>query len=126
KSIGRYIMRAMLACFYLSLGTGIAVGIGNSIEHLAPGWGKFGYAFMFTWSLVMIIYLNAELGTSNMMYMTIAVHRKILSWKKALSILGTCILFNAFGAIMIGWLLSYTGVFHDIAADHYLVTAVTS
>ncbi|MFL2100908.1 formate/nitrite transporter family protein [Desemzia sp. FAM 23989] len=125
KSIGRYIMRAMLACFYLTLGTGIAVGMGNSIEHLTPGWGKFGYAFMFTWSLVMIIYLNAELGTSNMMYMTTAVHRKVLPWKKALSILGTCILFNAVGAIMISWALSYTGVFHDVAIDHYLITAVS-
>ena len=124
NSIGRYIMRAMLACFYLTLGTAIAVGTGNSLEHLAPGWGKFGYAFMFTWSLVMIIYLNAELGTSNMMYMTTAVHRKILSLKKALAILMTCILFNAIGAFVISWLLSYTGAFHDVAADHFLVTAV--
>lgn len=124
KSIGRYIMRAMLACFYLTLGTAIAVGIGNSMEQLGFGLGKFGFSFMFTWSLVMIIYLNAELGTSNMMYMTTAVHRKVLPWKKAVSILGTCILFNAVGALLISWVLSYTGAFQNVAADHYLITAV--
>lgn len=124
SSIGRYMMRAMLACFYLTLGTGIAVGLADFTEQLAPGWGKIGYSFMFTWSLVMIIYLNAELGTSNMMYMTTAVHRKILHWKKALAILGTCILFNAVGAVVISWVLSYTGVFHQVSTDHFLVTAV--
>lgn len=126
QSISRYIMRAMLACFYLTLGTGIAVGLAQFIEQLAPGWGKIGYSFMFTWSLVMIIYLNAELGTSNMMYMTTAVHRKILPWKKALMILLTCILFNAIGAVLISSLLSYTGVFHNMAADHFLLTTVAA
>lgn len=72
----------------------------------------------------MIIYLNAELGTSNMMFMTTAVHRKILPWKKAFTILGACLLFNALGAILSGWLFSYTGTFHNIPADHYLITAV--
>ena len=122
NSISRYVMRSMLACFYLTLGTGIAVGLANSIEHLIPGWGKLGYAFMFTWSLVMIIYLNAELGTSNMMYMTTAVHRNVLPWRKALAILGTCLFFNAVGAVLIGWALSYTGVFKNVPTDHFLVT----
>lgn len=123
SSVVRYSMRAMLACFYLTLGTAIAVGLGEFISHLAPGWERLGFAFMFTWSLVMIIYLNAELGTSNMMYLTTAVHRKILPWRKALTILGTCILFNAIGAILISWVLSYTGVFHNVPTNHFLVTA---
>lgn len=126
NSFGRYAMRAMLACFYLTLGTGIAVSLASFIEHLAPGWGKIGYSFMFTWSLVMIIYLNAELGTSNMMYMTTAVHRKVLTWKKALVILSVCILFNAIGALLSSWVMSYTGAFQAIPADHYLVTTVAN
>lgn len=126
NSIGRYAMRAMLACCYLTLGTSIAVGLGDFLEQLAPGWGKIGYSFMFTWSLVMIIYLNAELGTSNMMYMTTAVHRTILPWKKALAILVACILFNAAGAILSSWGMSYTGAFNTISENHYLVTTVAS
>lgn len=40
NSFGRYAMRAMLACCYLTLGTGIAVGLANFIDQLAPGWGE--------------------------------------------------------------------------------------
>lgn len=76
NSILRYIVRAMLACLFLTLGTAVAVMIGDKVDHFAPGLGKITYAFMFSWSLVMIIYMNAELGTSNMMYMTTGVYQK--------------------------------------------------
>ena len=42
-------------------------------EDIAHGLGKILYAFMFSWGLVMILYMNAELGTSNMLYMTVGV-----------------------------------------------------
>ena len=66
----------MLAGMFLTLGTSIAVMVAEKAEHMLPGSGKFFYSFMFAWSLVMINYMNTELGTSNMMYMTAAVYRK--------------------------------------------------
>ncbi|MBM9834805.1 formate/nitrite transporter family protein, partial [Enterococcus faecalis] len=75
----RYAVRAMMACLFLTLGTAIAFAIAMKGESMVHGLGKILYAFMFSWSLVMILYMNAELGTSNMLYMTVGVYRKRLS-----------------------------------------------
>lgn len=125
NSILRYIVRAMLACLFLTLGTAVAVMIGDKVDHFAPGLGKITYAFMFSWSLVMIIYMNAELGTSNMMYMTTGVYQKIVKPGKALQILLLCIVCNLLGGILAGYLVSLTSVFHNLPADHFLFTAVS-
>ena len=58
----RYAVRAILACLFLGLGTAVAFAIAMKGEHIVPGLGKMLYAFMFSWSLVMILYLNAEIG----------------------------------------------------------------
>lgn len=126
KSKSRYFMRSMLACLYLTIGTAAAVYLGEIVNTIVPGGGKIAYALMFTWSLVMIIYLNAELGTSNMMYMTTAVHRRILPLKKAATILLACVFFNLVGGILASWLISHTGAFLHVTQDSFLVTTIAS
>lgn len=121
----RYAVRAMLACLFLTLGTGIAFAVGIKAEELLPGSGKLLYAFMFSWSLVMILYMNAELGTSNMLYMTAGVYRKRLGVGKAAKILFTCILFNLIGGVLFAYLLSLTGPFQHVASDGFLVHALS-
>ncbi|WP_163651936.1 formate/nitrite transporter family protein [Listeria sp. PSOL-1] len=121
----RYIVRAMLACLFLTLGTAVAVMIGDKVDHFAHGLGKILYAFMFSWSLVMIIYMNAELGTSNMMYMTTGVYQKLVRPGKALKVLFLCIFFNLIGGIIAGYIMSLTSAFHALPADHFLFTAVS-
>lgn len=120
----RYLIRAMLATLFLTLGTAIAVITAQAAEKAIPNSGKFLYSFMFSWSLVMIIYMNAELGTSNMMYTTVGVHRKLLSIKKALTILFACLIFNLLGGILASYLMSLTAVFNDLPADHFLFHAI--
>ncbi len=66
----------MLASLYLGLGIVISLYTADKLNHVAEGLGKFSYGLMFGWGLLMILYMNAELGTSNMMYMTVASHRK--------------------------------------------------
>lgn len=119
-----YAIRSALACLFLSLGVSIACYTAEKANHIVDGAGKFIYAFMFSWSLVMIVYMNAELGTSNMMYMSVAVHRNILKIKTALKILCTCILFNFIGAILVTSLLAYTDAFSHMDPTHYLYEAV--
>lgn len=119
-----YGARAMLATLFLTLGTAIAVITAQYAEKAIPGSGKFLYSFMFSWSLVMIIYMNAELGTSNMMYTTVAVHRKYLTVKNALILLFTCLLFNFIGGIISSYLVSLTSIFQDLPADHFLFKAI--
>jgi formate/nitrite transporter FocA (FNT family) len=90
----RYAARSAFACLFLTLGSAIAFVIAMKGEEIAHGFGKMLYAFMFSWSFVMILYMNAELGTSNMLYMTVGVYRKRLHFSLAAKILFTCILFN--------------------------------
>ncbi|MDN6293825.1 MAG: formate/nitrite transporter family protein [Alkalibacterium sp.] len=123
-SVMGYGMRAMLATLFLTLGTSIAVITAQYAEGAIPGSGKFLYSFMFSWSLIMIIYMNAELGTSNMMYTTVAVHRKFLSFKNALILLFTCLFFNLIGGIIFSYLVSLTSIFQDLPADHFLFSAI--
>ncbi len=122
----RYMYRSMLACMFLSLGTSVAVMAAEKVDHFGEGLGKFVYAFLFALSLVMIIYMNAELGTSNMMYTSVATIKRVFPWQKAFKILVVCILFNLVGAIIIGYLLSHTMVFQNLSPDHYLFTMVDS
>lgn len=123
KSFIRYFVRSIYASLLLGIGLAVSVYMAGKAEAISPGSGKFFYALMFSWGLIMIIYLNAELGTSNMMYMTNAAHRKILPAKKAFTILGVCILGNALGALIVTFLLSQTTPFSHIDPDSYLVTS---
>ncbi|MFA9467656.1 formate/nitrite transporter family protein [Streptococcus sp. E24BD] len=123
-----YAVRAIMASVYLAIGLAISVYTADKLNHIVDGLGKFSYALMFGWCLVMILYMNAELGTSNMMYMTSAVHRKVIPFKTALKILATCIFFNFVGAVVITFLLSLTTPFQagHVEADSYLIEAAVA
>lgn len=125
-SYARYALRAIFACLFLTLGTAVAFAIAMKGEDIAPGFGKMLYSFMFSWSLVMILYMNAELGTSNMLYMTVGYYRRRLSFMKAAKILLTCILFNLIGGIFFGYLISLTGPFQNLPADNYFFESIAS
>ena len=125
-SYARYALRAVLACMFLTLGTAIAYSIAIKGEHIAPGFGKMLYAFMFSWSLVMILYLNTELGTSNMLYMTVGYYRRRLNLLTALKILFTCIFFNMVGGFIFGYLISFTGPFQNLPADSYFFESIAA
>ncbi|MBY5035491.1 formate/nitrite transporter family protein [Streptococcus gallolyticus] len=114
---GAYAVRAMLATLYLTLGYAISVYVMDKLNHVVDGIGKFGYAIMFGWGLTMIVYMNAELGTSNMMYMTNAIHRKVIPTKTALKILFSCIFFNFVGAVIVCYFLSLTSPFQTGHVD---------
>ncbi|HEL1613420.1 TPA: formate/nitrite transporter family protein [Streptococcus suis] len=123
-----YAIRAAMASVYLAIGLAISAYVADKLNHIVDGLGKFGYGLMFGWCLVMILYMNAELGTSNMMYMTSAIHRKVIPAKTALKILATCIFFNFVGAVIVCFLLSYTQPYQVGHLDEhsYLIQATTA
>lgn len=125
-SYARYALRAVFACLFLTLGTAVAFSISIKGEEIVPGIGKILYSFMFSWSLVMILYMNAELGTSNMLYMTVGYYRHRLSFRKASKILFTCILFNLIGGFFCGYLMSFTGPFQNLPGDSYFFESIAS
>lgn len=128
RSYTAYSIRAFMASMYLAIGLSISVYVADKLNHIVEGTGKFGYALMFGWCLVMIVYMNAELGTSNMMYMTSAIHRNVIPKRSALRILLTCILFNFIGAVVISYLLSLTTPYQvgHVYPDSYLFEATTA
>lgn len=123
-SLPRYAVRSMLACLFLALGTAIAFYIAIRTQQAIPGLEKMSYAFMFSWSLVMIIFMNAELGTSNMLYMTVGVYRKKVSLSFAAKLLFTCIFFNLIGGVLCGYLLSLTAPFGHLEPGNYMFTGI--
>ena len=124
NSFSRYAVRAVLACLFLTLGTAVAFAIAMKGEDIAHGLGKILYAFMFSWGLVMILYMNAELGTSNMLYMTVGVFRQRLALSKAAKILFACIFFNMIGGILCGFLISMTTPFQDLTLDNFMLESI--
>ena len=120
----RYAMRAILACMFLTIGTGVGLAIGIKGEGIAHGLGKILYAFTFSWGLVMIIFMNSELGTSNMFYLSAGVFRKKLSLTLAMKILLTCILFNLVGGVLFGYLMAETSFFQGVGTDPFVMDIV--
>ncbi|MGY3765602.1 formate/nitrite transporter family protein [Vagococcus vulneris] len=121
NSFSRYALRSVLATLYLSLGSAIALGLGLKFDGAT---GKLLYAAAFGLGLVLIIFLNAELGTSNMMYMTVAKYRKKLTTGQAAKILGVCVLFNLIGALVCAYLLAQTDAFKGLSGDNFLAHIV--
>ena len=126
NSIWKYVVRAMFAGMYLTIGTAIAVSAADKANHIHPDLGKFVYAMLFSWALIMIIYMGAELGTSNMMYLTAGVSRKTIKFNRAFQILVVCILGNLLGGVISGALVMQTGAFLNISPDHYLMETVAA
>lgn len=126
NSIPKYIVRSIFAGMYLTIGTAIAVVAAEKANHIHPDLGKFVYSFLFSWALIMIIYMDAELGTSNMMYLTVGVNRKTLRIRRALQILLVCIFSNLIGGVISGALIVQTGPFLDFTTNHYLAETVSA
>ncbi|MDO4431674.1 MAG: formate/nitrite transporter family protein [Aerococcaceae bacterium] len=126
KSKARYFTRAILACVFLSLGVAVSCYVADKANHIVHDGGKFLYAFMFSWSLVMITYMNAELGTSNMMYLTAGVHRKFVSLSTAAKILLACVALNFVGAVLTTYVISLSDAYSHVGADHYLIEATVA
>ncbi|MGT2742464.1 formate/nitrite transporter family protein [Streptococcus plurextorum] len=123
-----YAIRSVMASVYLAIGLAISAYTADKLNHIVNGLGKFSYGLMFGWCLVMILYMNAELGTSNMMYMTSAIHRKVIPTKTALKILATCIFFNFVGAVIVTYFLSFTTPYQvgHLNEHSYLIEATVA
>lgn len=122
----KYALRSVFATLFLTMGTAVAMQSGQIANGIAPGLGKFTFAFLFAWSLVMIVYMDGELATSNMMFMTVGTQKKYVSFGRGAKILMTCVLFNMLGGILFAWMMAQTSIFQNMPADHFLYTAVSA
>lgn len=115
KSPSRYFVRAMLATAFLTLATNMAFMVGEKVNHVDPthSIGKLMYALFFGWALVMILFMNSELFTSNAMYFSAKLTRKVVKPSKAAKVLVLCYIGNFVGAIAMSALIVYSGTWGE-------------
>ncbi|WP_448667198.1 formate/nitrite transporter family protein [Aerococcus viridans] len=126
QSRSRYLLRAIYAGIFLTLPTAIGVLVWDAIAVDYPSLGKISYALIFPLGLAMIIYLNGELATSNMMYLFTGAHRRKLSWSKALTIIFICTCMNLLGAAIVGILIGHSSIAHYFNADSAIMTMINA
>lgn len=86
----KYAIRSMFAGAFLTFSTAAGAVGADLINKIAPGSGRFLFPFVFAWGLAYIVFLNAELVTSNMMFLTAGSFLKKISWRKTTEILLYC------------------------------------
>ncbi|WP_197018064.1 formate/nitrite transporter family protein [Prevotella sp. HUN102] len=123
ESFWRYAARSAYAGAFLTMTTAVGAIAGDKLNHIDHNLGKFAFAFLFAWGLIYILFLNSELATSNMLYLTAGVYHKRLSIKKAVYILSTCTLFNLIGALITGWMFNQASAFQGFT-DHSMIVEI--
>lgn len=121
----KYALRSMFAGAFLTMSTAGGGIAADKISHIHPDLAKFTFSFLFAFGLIYILFLNAELATSNMMYLSAGTLHKKINIKRAVAILMYCIFFNLVGAYAISALFAQTASFIHLGADSYLVTTVS-
>lgn len=124
ESKARYALRSMFAGAFLTMSTAAGAAAAQVIAGLNPALSKFFFAFIFTWGLVYILFLNSELATSNMMYLTAGVYQKNIRLSKAVTILLYCGIFNLIGAMIIGAAFAHSAAFNAMDVQHFIVHLV--
>ncbi|MER2010675.1 MAG: formate/nitrite transporter family protein, partial [Psychrobacillus sp.] len=126
QSKSKYLLRAIYAGIFLTLPTAIGMILWDAIALDYPSFGKITYALIFPIGLAMIIYLNGELATSNMMYLFTGAHRRKVTWSKALTIIVICTLMNLLGAALVGILIGNSSAAHYFNADSAIMTVINA
>ena len=126
SSKAKYAVRSMYAGAFLTLSTAAGAIAADVVNKIAPGSGRLLFPFIFAWGLVYILFLNAELTTSNMMYLTAGTFLKKIKWHKALIILLYCTFFNLVGAAIIGWIFNQTVAYTGLKPDGFVSTVVAN
>ena len=120
-SKGKYAVRSIFAGAFLTFSTGAGAIAADLTNKIVPGTGRFLFPFIFAWGLAYIVFLNAELVTSNMMFLTAGTFLKKIDWKKALIILFYCTFFNLIGALIAGWLFANSAAYAGLARSNELI-----
>ena len=120
----RFAVRAMMAGVYLSIMTAFAGATGTLLESYAPGWGKYIYGSLFAVTLYIIVVLQGELATGDMMYMTYGAIHRMAKFSRGLLLVLMVTFFNLVGAVLIAWLISRTTIGHDALVSESFLSSM--
>lgn len=116
----RYLMRAVLAGMYLSIVVFVYWCLLHNL-HASP-FGKVIASAFFGVGLSIIVFTNAELFTSNNMYLAVSSAEGRTTWFQSAVLWTVCYAGNLVGALIVAGLLYGAGTLADLPADHALYT----
>ncbi|MCP1387851.1 formate/nitrite transporter family protein [Corynebacterium sp. TA-R-1] len=120
KEPARFAVRAMLAGLFLGIMTAFAANTATTVEAAAPGMGRYAFASLFASTLYIIVVLQGELATGDMMFMTYgAIHRKN-TLGKGFAIVCFVTLFNLIGAVLVTALIANTTIGEAVTTDSFI------
>ncbi|HEC2172483.1 TPA: formate/nitrite transporter family protein [Staphylococcus delphini] len=107
----RYLLRAMMAGFIISIITVFVLAVKTTFApDVAPGLVNMAGAFTFSFALVLILFTNSELLTSNFMYFTVGLYYHLIRPTRVLKIFTLCFVGNMIGAVVLFSLLRFSNV----------------
>ncbi len=115
---GRYMVRSLLAGMYLSIVVFVFWILSHNL-HDSP-FGKVIASAFFGVGLSVIVFTNAELFTSNNMYLAVSSAEGRTSWMQTILLWGACYLGNLAGALLVTLLLLGADVIGALPTDHAL------
>lgn len=114
----RYLVRSVMAGMYLSI---VVFIYWSLLQNAATSpFGKVAASGFFGVGLTMIVFTNAELFTSNNLYLAISSYEGHTTWRDTMILWIVCYLGNLGGALVIGALLSASGLLGELPANHAL------
>lgn len=107
----RYLLRAMMAGFIISIITVFVLTVKTTFApNVAPGLVNMAGAFTFSFALVLILFTNSELLTSNFMYFTVGLYYHLIRPTRVIKIFTLCFVGNMIGAFILFSLLRFSNV----------------
>ncbi|MDF0312441.1 formate/nitrite transporter family protein [Staphylococcus pseudintermedius] len=107
----RYLLRAMMAGFIISIITVFVLTVKTTFApDVAPGLVNMAVAFTFSFALVLILFTNSELLTSNFMYFTVGLYYHLIRPTRVIKIFTLCFVGNMIGAFILFSLLRFSNV----------------
>ncbi|EGQ4315643.1 formate/nitrite transporter [Staphylococcus pseudintermedius] len=107
----RYLLRAMMAGFIISIITVFVLTVKTTFApDVVPGLVNMAGAFTFSFALVLILFTNSELLTSNFMYFTVGLYYHLIRPTRVIKIFTLCFVGNMIGAFILFSLLRFSNV----------------
>ncbi|EKC6402526.1 formate/nitrite transporter family protein [Staphylococcus pseudintermedius] len=107
----RYLLRAMMAGFIISIITVFVLTVKTTFApDVAPGLVNMAGAFTFSFALVLILFTNSELLTSNFMYFTVGLYYHLIRPTRVIKIFTLCFVGNMIGGVILFSLLRFSNV----------------
>lgn len=114
----RYLARSILAGMYLSIVVFVYWSLLQGLHDVSIG--KVIASAFFGVGLTIIVFTNAELFTSNNMYLAVSSAEGKTSWGQSASLWTACYFGNLIGALIVAGLLYGAGSLGALPADHAL------